>query len=161
MHPETKQSSQIICAVYRPPPPPPPPPPSPWQSASGGPGHPSPFKGGAAGTSIPASQPLKLFPEDRTGANTRKIGDIFSPCLNTSGTLELPCSSGPSVQWHRISSRHSSFGVAEAPGPMAVAKAPETSGDFRMLTDVARDPPDPNFTQPVSRFTAVTVLTKS
>ena len=38
-------------------------------------------------------------------------------------------------------------GVAAAPGPMAIAKAPEASGDFCMLAYAARNPPDPNFTQ--------------
>ena len=33
---------------------------------------------------------------------------LYRPCLNTSGTLALPCSSGPSVLWHRISNKHSS-----------------------------------------------------
>ena len=37
-------------------------------------------------------------------------------------------------------------GVAAAPGPMAVTKASEASGDFRMLADAARNPPDPHLT---------------
>ena len=37
--------------------------------------------------------------------------------------------------------------LARTPGTNAVAKAPEASGDFRMFTDAARDPPDPYFTQ--------------
>ena len=66
MHPETKKCFPTICtahwwAVHRPP--------SPWQSASGGPGHPSPFRGWVAGTSLLASQPPKLFPEEISYAN--------------------------------------------------------------------------------------------
>ena len=38
-------------------------------------------------------------------------------------------------------------GVAAAPGSMAIAKAPEASGDFCMLAYAARNPPNPNCTQ--------------
>ena len=37
-------------------------------------------------------------------------------------------------------------GDAAAPGPMAVTMGPEPSDDFRMLSDAARNRPDPNFT---------------
>ena len=37
-------------------------------------------------------------------------------------------------------------GVAAAPGPVAVPKAPETAGDFHVLANAARYPPDPQFT---------------
>ena len=36
--------------------------------------------------------------------------------------------------------------VAAAPGPVAVPKAPEAVGDFQVLANAARNPPDPQFT---------------
>ena len=41
---------------------------------------------------------------------------LYRPCPNTSGTLALPCSTGPSVLWHRISNRHSSCRGYGRPG---------------------------------------------
>ena len=37
-------------------------------------------------------------------------------------------------------------GVAAAPGPVAVPKAPEAADDFHVLANAARNPPDPQFT---------------
>ena len=37
-------------------------------------------------------------------------------------------------------------GVAAAPGPVAVPKAPEAAGDFHVLANAARYPPDPQLT---------------
>ena len=37
-------------------------------------------------------------------------------------------------------------GIAAARGPVAVPKAPEAVGDFRLLADAARNLPDPQFT---------------
>ena len=39
-----------------------------------------------------------------------------------------------------------SVGIAAAPGPVAVPKAPEAAGDFHMPANAARNPPDPQFT---------------
>ena len=38
------------------------------------------------------------------------------------------------------------FQVAAARGPVAVTEAPEAAGDFHVLADAARNPPDPQFT---------------
>ena len=40
----------------------------------------------------------------------------------------------------------SPVGVAAAPGLMTVHNAPEAAGDFRVLANAARNPPDPQFT---------------
>ena len=75
-----------------------------------------PFQGGAAGTSIPASQPLKLFPEDRAEAAARDMGDVFWPLSKHVRHLVAPYSSWPSVPWFRISNRHSFCRGCHSPG---------------------------------------------
>ena len=52
-------------------------------------------------------------------SSSQKTGQEPSPetwCLNKSGTLALPCSSRPSVPWHRIFNRRSSCQSCSSPG---------------------------------------------
>ena len=89
-------------------------------------------------TSIPVSQPPKLFPEDRVGAATRNMGDIFVALV---WTRQAPrwCPSVP-VQVSRGAAPPTGIfpvGVATATGPVAIPKAPEASGDFDVLPDAA------------------------
>ena len=101
MHPDTKQSVRTICTahywtLHRSH--------SPWQCASGGPGHPSPFQGWAAGSSISTSQPPKLLREDWAEAAIRKMGDIIvalsEHARHHGGTLQflVKCPVAPQLQ---------------------------------------------------------------
>ena len=95
MHRETKQSFQTICAAD-------------WWAVHQG------LSCRNFNSCLSTSEALSGRPG--RSAHQKHGRYLYRPCLNTSGTLVLPCSTGPSVPWHRISKRHSSYRRCGSPG---------------------------------------------